>query len=414
MRYFDLSADLHVPERWDLGMPIEQEGQEVEEWWQFTEGHPVAMVHRLRVPFREHGGRPLDYSEAGIGIPIVSARIATLLEELAPGDVQLLPVEVQAQSEPFYILVVARLVRCIDDERSEEARYWMPEDGKPDRVGQYRSVFGMRIDPSQVGDAKVFRTWGWTSALIVSEDVKQALEAMGATGVKFNEVTGPGSVSEEARTRDRKRREFLEQPSAAREAAWQGLGKLDKLTVTPVAMCDSWPGRRQLWRIIRRESGRTLLVSHGLSDPFISRLEPSVGFGLELALEVDQPLESVEASWPFMLLERVAEEVANHEHVRERAKAGLLSLEVSGKGMPGSLVSEADRVTVLLGLESRSLPRLFSTPFGDVRLVTVKALLPSERAFLLEHGEQGLTELARRFAESGDAHLSRAVRPAGV
>jgi hypothetical protein len=51
--------------------------------------------------------------------------------------------------------------------------------------------------------------------------------------------------------------------------------------------------------------------------------------------------------------------------------------------------------------------RHFSTPYGEVKLVTVKALLPSELAHLLEHGAEGQAELARRFAESGEAHLSR-------
>jgi hypothetical protein len=410
MRYFDLSADLHAPGRWELGMPTDGQGREVEEWWRFTDGHPMTLEQPLRVPLREHGGTPLDYSEAGISIPIVSSRVAMLLTELVPGDVQLLPVEVESQADPFYILVVTRLVKCIDDERSEEVQYWKPEDGRPERVGQYRSVFRMRIDPTQVGGAKVFRTWGWTSALIVSEDVKQALEHMRATGLKFTEVTGPGAISEGARTHDRKRRDLLERPYAAREAVWRTLGTLDKMAITPVAIEHSWPGHRQLWRVIKRDGGRTLLVTHGLSDPFIEHLESSVGFGLELALETDQLREPIEESWPFMLLERVAKEVVIHEQVREGAKAGLFSLEVSGEGLPKSLVTEEGRVGVLLGVESSTLPRHFSTPFGAVRLATVKALLPSEWAYLLEYDAKGREELARRFVERGEEHLSRARR----
>ncbi len=80
------------------------------------------------------------------------------------------------------------LIRCIDDEASEEVIRWTPEDGRPDRVGQYRDVDGMRIDPPQVGDAQVFRTWGWSIALIVSEDIKLALERIRATGVRFTPV----------------------------------------------------------------------------------------------------------------------------------------------------------------------------------------------------------------------------------
>ncbi|MCY1083309.1 imm11 family protein [Archangium lansingense] len=55
-------------------------------------------------------------------------------------------------------------------------------------AGLYRAVYGMRIDPSKVGDAKVFRTWRWTVALIVSEEFKEALERIGATGTKFKAV----------------------------------------------------------------------------------------------------------------------------------------------------------------------------------------------------------------------------------
>ena len=178
----------------------------------------------------------------------------------------------------------------------------------------------------------------------------------------------------------------------------------------PIAMSDSWPGRRQLWRVIRRESGRTLLLTHGLSDPFIERLEPSVGLGLELALEVDATVKDLSKGWPLMLLTRVADEVAEHEPVRARVTAGLFSLEVSGQGMPKALLTREGRVAVLLGVASRTLPGRFSTPYGEVKLITVKALLPSELAYVLEHGAEGQAELARRFLGNGEEHLSRLKR----
>jgi hypothetical protein len=199
------------------------------------------------------------------------------------------------------------------------------------------------------------------------------------------------------------------------DVAWKSLGALDELAVAPRAVCYEWPGHRQKWGIIHREIGRLLLVSEGLSDPFIARLEPSVGFGLELALETDGtelPLDNIEGSWPYELLERVSQEVVAHEHVRERAKAGLLVLEVSGTGMSPSLVTQEGRVGVLLGLESRTLPRHFSTPFGDVRLVTVKALLPAELEYVSKRGTEGPAELARRFEANGEEHVSRAARRA--
>jgi hypothetical protein len=67
---------------------------------------------------------------------------------------------------------------------------WVPEDenDQPERAGEYRNVVGMRIDTSRVGDVKVFRPCGWTIVLVVSEDIKDALERTGATGMTFTEV----------------------------------------------------------------------------------------------------------------------------------------------------------------------------------------------------------------------------------
>jgi hypothetical protein len=363
----------------------------------------------LKIPIGRPG-RALDFTLAGFSIPVVHIRVASVFTELAPRDVQVLPVDIQGQPDQFCILVATRLVRCIDDKASEEVEYWTPEDGRPEKVGQYRDVYGMRIDPTKVGDAKVFRTWGWTIALIISEDIKEALERAGVTGLKFKEVTGPSAISPEERERNQRLIELREQTDAAREAFWRTLGRLDEEAIIPIVVGGSWPARRQVWRIIHRPGGRTLLVTDGLSDFFVDRAEPSVGFGLELALETDEPLKDAEASWPLLLLERVADEVAEHERVREKVKTGWMSMEVSGKDMPQQLVTQDGRVGVLLGMEPSSLPRGFRMPAGEVRLVTVKVLMPTELAYLLEHGKKGWDELLRRFDQEGHGHLSRVGR----
>jgi hypothetical protein len=337
---------------------------------------------------------------------VIHAKVASLFADMAPKEVQLIPVDVEGQPDGFFILNVTRVVKCIDDEASAEVQYWKPEDGRPEKTGRYRAVHGMRIHPSKVGDAKVFRTWGWTLALIVSEDIKEALERAGVTGMKFKEVTGPSAISPEERERNRRLIELRKQTDAAREAFWRTLGRFDEEAIIPIVVGGAWPARRQVWRIIHRPGGRTLLVTDGLSDFFVDRAEPSVGFGLELALETDEPLEDAEASWPLLLLERVADEVAEHERVREKVKTGLMSMEVSGKGMPQSLVNQDGRVGVLLGMESSALPRNFTMPAGEVRLVMVKALLPTELAYLLEQGKKGRDELLRRFDLEGHGHLS--------
>ena len=410
-QYFDLFEDVYVPGRWHLDDPVDPRGPRFEVGL-FRRGEPSHVKGPLHIPL-DVPGKALDFSRAGTSALVVHARVAAVLAELAPSDVELIPANVEGTREPYFLLNITRVVKCIDDETSDEVRYVTPAHGLPDQIGEYRSVIGMRIDPSKVGDAQVFRTWGWV-AIIVSEAIKEALEGMGVTGMRFTEVTGPSTINAEERARSRKLRELLETAAAAREEAWRSLGSLDTEVLMPIAMSGAWPGQRQLWSVIRREAERTLLVTHGLSDSFIETLEPSVGFGLELALEVDAAVKDISKGWPLNLLDRVADEVAEHEHVREGVKAGLFSMEVSGKGMPKSLVTEEGRVAVLLGVESRTLPGYFSTPYGQVRLVTVKALVPAELEYVLAHGAQGHAELARRFAESGEEHLSRAKRRAVV
>jgi hypothetical protein len=46
----------------------------------------------------------------------------------------------------------------------------------------------MRIDKAKVGNAKVFRPEGWSGTLLISEEIKNALEDLGATGTRFAEV----------------------------------------------------------------------------------------------------------------------------------------------------------------------------------------------------------------------------------
>jgi hypothetical protein len=186
-RYFDLSDDMTLPGRWLLGTPTDTEGRALSEPWVFTNGTPIANPGSLKLAMYQPG-TALDFSLAARSNPVVHARVAAVFADLAPDDVQLFPVDVEGQTEPFSILVATRLIRCIDERASEEILKWTPADGRPEKVGEYRDVWGLRIDASQVGAAKVFRPWGWPIALIVREDIKDALERMGATGTSFDEV----------------------------------------------------------------------------------------------------------------------------------------------------------------------------------------------------------------------------------
>jgi hypothetical protein len=184
-RFVRLSDDVNVPHRWHLNTPTDHQGRQVDDR-QFTCGTAVHITERLRIPV-EIAGKPLDYSEANVGLPVVHVRVAAMFSELAPDDVQLIPVDVEDHPDQYLILVATRLIRCID-ETASRIQLWTHEDGLPDMVGRYFSVRDLRIDKAKAGSAKVLRCEGWTGPLIVSGEIKDALERMGATGTRFEEV----------------------------------------------------------------------------------------------------------------------------------------------------------------------------------------------------------------------------------
>jgi len=416
-RYFEIEQDLYLPGGWRLDRVVDAHGQEL--LHHFTRGTPVTWEGPLRAPVHQPG-ISLDYSKVvGEDLPIVSARVAELFAQRAPRDVQLIPVQVDGREEPYFILNVIQVIKCIDEKTSEEVRPYAPisENDVPPE-GKYGLVTGMRINPARVGEAQVFRTWGWDTVIVVSEHIKEALERLGATGPKFTEVTGPSPISDEARSKRDRWQQLREESDGYRNAFWATLGTLPRhgsdLKVGYAK--GSGPAGYQHWRIILRPDNRCLLVSHFLSAPFLeTELEPSVGHGLELMLETDEPVYQDPLShqthdpyrcWSVKVMMATSHAVATNEKVRDMVNAGLCLLDLPARGLPKLLQTPQKQVGVLIGIPSRSLPSSFSTPYGEVKLLTVKVLLPEEVAYLDTHGMEAAHELARRFTQRGEEHLS--------
>ncbi len=190
VRYYDLHDDVYIPGRWHLRMPLDDEEgrEELFDVGRFKEGRRLDIEKPIRISMKPTG-IPLEFSHA-LGVPIVHRRVVSLFERLGlQKEVQFIPVEVEGQTEPWFILNALQIIKCIDDARCEEVLHWLPEDNRPDKEpGEYRNVSGLKIDPEKLGEAHVFRPWGWKVILIVSEHVKRALEEEGITGTKFIEV----------------------------------------------------------------------------------------------------------------------------------------------------------------------------------------------------------------------------------
>jgi hypothetical protein len=192
--YFRLTQNVYTPDGtdgWVFQGPFDEQGARLVDPWQYTDGQRLDATGIAESPtFRiaQPAGSPLDFNISGLGTPVVPERVVRIFERLRVKDVQFLPARIASLAEPWFILNVTRVVRCIDDARCRQVNYFRPEDGQPDKVGTYRAVHGMRIDPTKAEGARIFRTWGWLVAIIVSQDIKEALEQEHVTGAKFIEV----------------------------------------------------------------------------------------------------------------------------------------------------------------------------------------------------------------------------------
>jgi hypothetical protein len=185
-KYYELEDNLYHPGRWHLRNPVDEHGQLINSW-QFFEGRRLDLQETTRFPVKPDGVE-LDFCLAGVSVPVVNSRVVQVFELLGIQEVQFLPVQVEKHVGPYFILNALRILRSIDEPRCAEVQYWEPKHGQPEKVGEYRYVRGMRIDPTKVEGARIFRPWGWTLTLVVSEDLKEALEREGLTGTKFTEA----------------------------------------------------------------------------------------------------------------------------------------------------------------------------------------------------------------------------------
>ncbi|NOK17302.1 imm11 family protein [Corallococcus carmarthensis] len=193
--FYDIGiADVH---QWVLELPAPASGGELDDPWMFGDGRrlpdPGPLTSR---PFREGPQRSFSVANSG-RTPVADEQVANVFRTLAPDDVQTFPIEIEGTGKNLYIINATRCFKCVDEENSKEVQIYPPDGVAPERAGTYRAIHGLRIDPAKTEGARVFRIQGYSSALIVSEEIKRALEEVGNLGVRFERVTGPRSAHPE-------------------------------------------------------------------------------------------------------------------------------------------------------------------------------------------------------------------------
>jgi hypothetical protein len=183
-KYFRLTDDMYLPNRWYLDDPESDEGCDP---YDFTRGEPWLIRSTPNIEIKIPG-IPFDFTLTLLDVPVATHRVAEVFAAFAGSEIQRIPATVTGRPG-FDIINICRRVRCLD-ERLTTFTKWTPEDDRPDRLGGYRMVSNLMVDTQLVPPSThLFRIEGWDGPIIISGDVMEALLSIGAVGPKFTPVS---------------------------------------------------------------------------------------------------------------------------------------------------------------------------------------------------------------------------------
>jgi len=176
--------------RWHLAIARKfASGRDVDIW---AYSRCESLTDAEPIPFDiDVDGTPVDFTPTVFGAIVVSLRFARAVHAVAPADIQRIPALVDSP-QSWEVLNVLPSPDCIDHASSIIQYY--PDDPaecgvNPDKAGQPRGVAKLVLSPDMVGDHHIFRPAHWQVATIVSDQIKNALVEICATGIEFCPVT---------------------------------------------------------------------------------------------------------------------------------------------------------------------------------------------------------------------------------
>lgn len=182
--FFEIGLDYNDATLWYLGQPKTEEGRLLP--GTFWNCEPWTDTRQLSVEIKK-SGMPATFSHSGHSVYIVATEVMTLLRDIIDLRVfQAIPISLIGHPGDYEILNSLDCVKCIDEQHSKFRR-WTAEDGRPDRIGDYKMSL-LRIDPNRARGHDLFRARGWEIAPICSEKVKRCLENAGVTGIRFKSI----------------------------------------------------------------------------------------------------------------------------------------------------------------------------------------------------------------------------------
>jgi hypothetical protein len=157
---------------YESGNPIDE--------WPFMKG--AYYDSEQPIPFFVGGkGERMDYNPTALGAIVISGSLATLIEEIASKDIQMLDATIDGESGIWKVMNFLSIVDCIDHTRSK-IRYRSMDE--PNRPGKPDWVDRLVIDESRAQGHHFFLLQDW-KVEIVSETMRRAIENAGITGMTY-------------------------------------------------------------------------------------------------------------------------------------------------------------------------------------------------------------------------------------
>lgn len=178
MNYFRLVAD--DDSRWHLQLANTFPNGEELDVWAFRKGVRYSGLQPVPLMVQREG-KHVDYVPTAFGSEIVSKRMANIIDETAPDEVQRIPTVIPAEGS-WELINPLHVIDCIDHDQSD-IQYYPPEH--PRLAGNPRMVVRLVIDRNRTSGHDLFMPKGWRVATIVSERLKMALQEAGVSGIDY-------------------------------------------------------------------------------------------------------------------------------------------------------------------------------------------------------------------------------------
>lgn len=180
MIYYRLKDNVEYPNRWYLGDILDVNN------WDLASDVPE-IDRELEIELYQDG-EEMDFTLSEVyGIPVVSRKVKKELE--CYSEVRFIPLLLEGvESGQYFAMVTKSVVECVDEESSEFQKFEINDPVRPDKAGDYRAFMVLRLNQNNIGDVNIFRLKKFETAIIVSERVRNKLEAIGVTGMDLSPV----------------------------------------------------------------------------------------------------------------------------------------------------------------------------------------------------------------------------------